>query len=1288
MKKVFGLMAVILGILILVGAKSEKIYPWPVDPSKYSITKAWANSDPNRGHSGVDINTPAGVPVYAPVSGILNYYYCSNDGGKTLTSYGNLAEIVTDTNVFKFAHLDSFEFEVDTPLGNDKTGIQGGSAYLIQGGISISQGTCIGYTGHSGNTGGVTGNHLHLEIVQGTNRNGSRLNPVNWFDETQYAEGKTPPPADNCTDDYAGTYQCVTQSSPLKIRAGHGTQYGIRGEIPSGAIVHVTLGDGKWAHVIYDGVEGFSSMEYLRLVSNSGLINVGPNLIGFSNGDVFNTSGTESEAGRAFADFCQNLLFGMSYTKFKKGFQTFERNGEDNPSWYGNDYGYDLLINESVVTTLSGKTYVVSEKDDLFVRLVYISRESGQNIVRDTTKTKAQAVSLFTEDRIERIELWGYTGLDEDYQDDNEVFVTLDVDPTAYLPDIIVHIDNPNGTYDGSNHIEISGWIAARYEITYVMGECEAFGQINLSDTLTDASEELDSAGYGRYTFKKRYHGVIDRKYLKPNTTYTMKVWAGMSNNETSGICGEEFFVSYTDSTVITFTKGGGSFTGARDIEVAGYVRSINPIEVITGCIKDFSNDAARQADISLTVQEDPTHVSEAYPYAKSFSGSVPLSAIGASGITASHYITAAGINGIETTEAVTFSIGNIVKGNIDDYKVVYDIDINNFDIIDINENKWDSVIQGTIHAHAPIAAVQYQVYKINGGVAQTYSPRYLLKRTPDSGYDYAALFSGTVNAGDLENNSEYKVLIWATLVQDNGHGKQASFYGEQKKIITRTVSRKQYTISYDANGGIGAPASQTKTYGRSLTLRTEVPTRIGYTFTGWAAKRDAKTVQYMPGGNYDISNQLESDQTLYAVWEEAELIPSDLIKIPLTAQFSVPNAVKVYRFIPSGTTRYQFKAEGANVTVTDESGEPILSVSSDTVAEGDVLLEGHQIYYINIRKTETNPDGNARVMIARGFRIKLIADGEVFDLLYQYAGSAAVIPETVPDDKNLVVSAILEEGELENNVWQYTVEFDGWCIAGNVWYPEEEIRVNRDITLYAQWNYPAYGALPNPEHNGYVFLGWEDASGLIITGSEKVRQSGNLIALWEEEIPIEEIIVTPSELHMYPGQRMTFDLQIIPENASYQDEIIYRIFDNKTDIIGLGPQETVVSDNNMITAKAKGVDLVVIEVHGIPRKMIIVRVSDRVFDTYILPDQLVKIEEEAFSGSNAEKIVLPETCAAIGKRAFADCMRLEYLVISRNTISISPDAFEGSTKLTIIAPSDSYAAFFAHQHGIPFAEE
>lgn len=73
-----------------------------------------------------------------------------------------------------------------------------------------------------------------------------------------------------------------------------------------------------------------------------------------------------------------------------------------------------------------------------------------------------------------------------------------------------------------------------------------------------------------------------------------------------------------------------------------------------------------------------------------------------------------------------------------------------------------------------------------------------------------------------------------------------------------------KYTIKYNANGGSGAPSSQTKTYGTNLTISNTKPTRTGYTFKGWALTSDG-SVYYTTGSVCGKNENL----TLYAVWEE-----------------------------------------------------------------------------------------------------------------------------------------------------------------------------------------------------------------------------------------------------------------------------------------------------------------------------------------------------------------------------------------------------------------------------------
>lgn len=72
------------------------------------------------------------------------------------------------------------------------------------------------------------------------------------------------------------------------------------------------------------------------------------------------------------------------------------------------------------------------------------------------------------------------------------------------------------------------------------------------------------------------------------------------------------------------------------------------------------------------------------------------------------------------------------------------------------------------------------------------------------------------------------------------------------------------YTVSYNANGGSGAPGNQTKTYGETLTLSSTKPTRTNYTFKGWGTSAGATTVVYAAGASYTKNEAV----TLYAIWE------------------------------------------------------------------------------------------------------------------------------------------------------------------------------------------------------------------------------------------------------------------------------------------------------------------------------------------------------------------------------------------------------------------------------------
>ena len=82
-----------------------------------------------------------------------------------------------------------------------------------------------------------------------------------------YLEGGSSTDTCNCSTSYAGTYKVSTSGYTLTIRTGHGTSYGVAGSIPDGATVTISKGNGSWAHVSYNGISGYCSMEYLTKIN-------------------------------------------------------------------------------------------------------------------------------------------------------------------------------------------------------------------------------------------------------------------------------------------------------------------------------------------------------------------------------------------------------------------------------------------------------------------------------------------------------------------------------------------------------------------------------------------------------------------------------------------------------------------------------------------------------------------------------------------------------------------------------------------------------------------------------------------------------------------------------------------------------------------------------------------------------------------------------------------------------------------------------------------------------------
>ena len=111
-----------------------------------------------------------------------------------------------------------------------------------------------------------------------------------------------------------------------------------------------------------------------------------------------------------------------------------------------------------------------------------------------------------------------------------------------------------------------------------------------------------------------------------------------------------------------------------------------------------------------------------------------------------------------------------------------------------------------------------------------------------------------------------YAFVSWNTAMDGSGatYAPGASYTQEADVTLYAVWNRIRYTVTYDANGGTGAPAAQTRSPGESLILTTELPTRAGYTFVEWNTSSLGGGTAYQPGGVYTA----DASVTLYAIWQ------------------------------------------------------------------------------------------------------------------------------------------------------------------------------------------------------------------------------------------------------------------------------------------------------------------------------------------------------------------------------------------------------------------------------------
>lgn len=168
---------------------------------------------------------------------------------------------------------------------------------------------------------------------------------------------------------------------------------------------------------------------------------------------------------------------------------------------------------------------------------------------------------------------------------------------------------------------------------------------------------------------------------------------------------------------------------------------------------------------------------------------------------------------------------------------------------------KWTGQYKGTLSASGTItvpAKPSYTItYNANGGL-----------NAP--GKQTKVHDENLVLSSGKPTRSGYIFEGWATTSDGKVTYHPGGTYSSNENITLYAIWKQNtFTIAYDANGGIGAPDDQIKTYGTDLELSKVQPTKKDYKFNGWGTSAFDTTAKYQPGGMYTANANI----VLYAIW-------------------------------------------------------------------------------------------------------------------------------------------------------------------------------------------------------------------------------------------------------------------------------------------------------------------------------------------------------------------------------------------------------------------------------------
>lgn len=376
-----------------------------------------------------------------------------------------------------------------------------------------------------------------------------------------------------------------------------------------------------------------------------------------------------------------------------------------------------------------------------------------------------------------------------------------------------------------------------------------------------------------------------------------------------------------------------------------------------------------------------------------------------------------------------------------------------------------------------------------------------------------------------------YNFAGWSTSANGDVVYQPGAEYKNDQNGGTVTLYAKwttwKHTVTYDKNVPANSkktdvknmPGNQTKIYDQNLTLLSNVPTRIGYTFVKWTTNKDGTGTAYQPGSQYSYNRDSDGGTvTLYAVWTPWKY------------------TVRYDKNVPDNSSSQTVSNMPADQTKTEEVN---LTLSSNKPSRNGYIFNGWQAQ-INGKAVDYQPGATLSYdPDVKGSVITLKAKWTAWKHTVHYNANGGD-QNSVPTDqtKTFDQAMILNDKKPTRhgyNFVRWNTKADG---TGTSY--EAKGNYNHDqnggtVTLYAIWtpwvhtvHYDANGgdqsSVPNdqkktygqsmnvatkvPTRNEYKFLGWttgKDGSGTFYNPGDAYYhdQNGQTVTLYAKWIQL-----------------------------------------------------------------------------------------------------------------------------------------------------------------------------------------